>query len=158
MFFHCFFSRFFVIVIVSRFPATRTSTTPPVSEEAAFLYVQIKLRNSQYQSTYRKHKRADSNRHPASTSPAHPVSVPIRRASDKSSVVTSFETGICIHRKIQENTRCIQTRYPLIMRVASGLVFLEYGRGALGIFQVACSHLQSWPPFRFTLFFLPEQA
>ena len=30
---------------------------------------------------------------------AHPVSVPIRHASDKSSVVTRFETGVCMHRK-----------------------------------------------------------
>ena len=37
-----------------------------------------------------------THRHPVSTSPTHPVSVPIRHASDKSSVVTSFETGICI--------------------------------------------------------------
>ena len=33
-----------------------------------------------------------THRHPASTSPAHPVSVPIRHPSDKSSAVTSFET------------------------------------------------------------------
>ena len=40
-----------------------------------------------------------THRHPASTNPAQSVSVPSRHASDKSSVVTSFETGICIHRK-----------------------------------------------------------
>ena len=43
------------------------------------------------------------HRHPTSTtyssSPAHPVSVPIRHPSDKSSVVTSFETNIYIHCK-----------------------------------------------------------
>ena len=36
--------------------------------------------------------------HPALV-PAHPVSVPIRYPSDKSSVVTSFETDMYIHRK-----------------------------------------------------------
>ena len=38
-----------------------------------------------------------THRHPASTSPAHPVSVPIRHPSDKSSVVTSSETYIYIY-------------------------------------------------------------
>ena len=37
---------------------------------------------------------AATHRHPASTSPARSVSVPIRHPSDKSSVFTSFETGI----------------------------------------------------------------
>ena len=40
---------------------------------------------------------AATHRHPASTSPAHPVSVPIRHRSDKSSAVTSFETGIYLY-------------------------------------------------------------
>ena len=37
-----------------------------------------------------------THRHPASTNPAHPVSVPIRHPSDNSSVVTSFEKDIYI--------------------------------------------------------------
>ena len=39
------------------------------------------------------------HRHPANTTPAHPVSVPIRHPSDKISAVTSFETFIYLHRK-----------------------------------------------------------
>ena len=40
---------------------------------------------------------AATHRHPASTSPARPVSVPIRHHSDKSSVFTSLETGIYLY-------------------------------------------------------------
>ena len=67
-----------------------------------------------------------------STSPAHPVSVPIRHASDKSSVVTSFETGICIHRKYNKipGTCAVYTH-----ACGGWAVFLEYGCGAPGIFK-----------------------
>ena len=40
-----------------------------------------------------------THRRPASTDPAHPVSLPIRHPSDNSSAVTSFETDIYLHRK-----------------------------------------------------------
>ena len=95
-----------------------------------------------------------THRHPASASPAHPVSVPIH-ASDERSVVTSFETRICIHREYNEipGTCAVYTH-------AGGVwvVFLEYGCGALGIFKSpAFTYNQSWPPFRCTLFVLPKQ-
>ena len=60
-----------------------------------------------------------THRHPASTSPAHPVSVPIHpiiNKGDESSAVTSFETGICIPgtSQMQQDTRYIPgTRYIL---------------------------------------------
>ena len=73
-----------------------------------------------------------THRHPASTSPAHPVSVPIRHASDKSSVVTSFETGVCIHCKYNKIPGAYAV-YTHACRV--WVVFLEYGCGALGIFK-----------------------
>ena len=95
-----------------------------------------------------------------STSPAHPVPVPIRHASDKSSVVTSFETDVCIHRKYNKVPGAyMRGIYLVLMRVASGLFSWSYGCGSLGIFKSpAFTYNQSWPPVRFTLFSLPEQA
>ena len=83
-----------------------------------------------------------THRHPASTSPAHPVSVPIRHASDKSSVVTSFETGICIHRKYNKIPSMIHTRY-ILMRVASGLFSCEVWLRGSWHFQVGSFRIQS---------------
>ena len=92
---------------------------------------------------------AATHRHPGSTSPARPVSVPIRRPSDRSSVFTSFETGIYLY--------IAHTRYTHACGV--WVVFLEYGGGAPGIFKSpVCTYNQSWTFVRFTLFFLPEQA
>ena len=98
-----------------------------------------------------------THRHPASTieCSAHPVSVPIRHDGDRSSVVTSFETGTCIHREYNK----IPGTYAVYTHACGvWVVFLEYGCGALGIFKSpAFTYNQSCPPFRFTLFFLPEQ-
>ena len=52
--------------------------------------------------------------------PAHPVSVPIRHPSDKSSAVTSFETDIYLHRKCKQDTWYIRG---ILMRVASVACF-----------------------------------
>ena len=78
------------------------------------------------------------------------VSVPIRHPSDKNSVVTNFETGIYIHRKYKiPGTYAV---YSCMWRL--WVAFLEHGGGALGIFKSPV-----WTSFfRFTLFFLPEQA
>ena len=81
-----------------------------------------------------------THRHPASTSPAHPVSVPIRHPSDQSSAVTSFEADIYIY--IANATRCqVHTRYTHACGVR--VAFLKHGGGALGRFDVASLHLQS---------------
>ena len=93
---------------------------------------------------------AATHRHPASTSPARPVSVPIRHPSDKSSVFTSFETGIHLY--------IAHTRYAHACGV--WVVFLEYGGGALGIFKSPVyTYNQSWTSVRFTLLilFLPTK-
>ena len=60
--------------------------------------------------------------------------------------------------QIQQNTR--YGKYAVYTH-AYGVwaVFLEYGRGPLGIFKSpAFTYNQSCPPFRFTVYFLPEQA
>ena len=81
-------------------------------------------------------------RHPASTSPAHPVSVPVRHPSDKSSAVTSFETDIYLHRKCNKIPQ-VHTRYTHACGV--WVVFLENGGGALGIFKSpVCTYNQAW--------------
>ena len=82
-----------------------------------------------------------THRHPASTSPAHPVSVPIRHPSDKSSAVTSFETDIYLHRKCNKNQA--HTRYTHACGV--WVLFLEHGGEALGIFKSpVCTYNQAW--------------
>ena len=70
-----------------------------------------------------------THRHPASTNPAHPVSVPIRYPSDKSSAVTSFEADIYLHRKCNK----IRGKYisGILMRVASGLFSWSMAAGLL---------------------------
>ena len=79
--------------------------------------------------------------------PAHPVSVPIH-PSDENSVVTSFETDICI---ASTTTRYqVRTGYA---HHACGIrvVFLEHGGGALGIFKSpVCTYNLSWTSVRFT--------
>ena len=83
-----------------------------------------------------------THRHPASTNPAHPVSVPIRHPSDKSSAVTSFETDIYLHRKCNKIPQ-VHTRYTHACGV--WVVFLENGGGALGIFKSpVCTYNQAW--------------
>ena len=83
------------------------------------------------------------------------MSVPIH-AIDKSTVVKSFETGACIHRKYNK----MPGAYAVCTNECGiWVVLLEYGCGALGIFKSpAFTYNQPWPPFRFALFFLPEQA
>ena len=90
----------------------------------------------------------------ASTSPARPVSVPIRHPSGKSSAVTSFETDVHIHRKYNNIPGSI------FMRVASGLFSWSVAVGLLAFSsrQFALTYNRSWTLVRITLFFLPEQA
>ena len=81
-----------------------------------------------------------THRHRASTNPAHPVSVPIRHPTDKSSAVTSFETDICLHRKCN---KIHTTRYTHACGVWGCL--LKHGGGALGIFKSPVStYNQAW--------------
>ena len=83
-----------------------------------------------------------THRHPTSTNPAHPVSVPIRHPSDKSSAVTSFETDIYLHRKSNK----IPGTYAVYTHACGvWVVFLEHGGGALGIFKSpVCTYNQAW--------------
>ena len=66
-----------------------------------------------------------THRHPASTNPAHPVSVPIRHPSDKSFAVTSFETS-----QMQQYTRYIRV---IPTRVACGLFSWSMAAGLLAL-------------------------
>ena len=98
-----------------------------------------------------------THRHPASTNPAHSVSVPIRhpinKSDKKSSAVTNFKTDIYLHRKCSK----IPGRYAVYSRVWRLGCFGAWGRGSWH-FQVASSHfLQSIMNHfvRFTLFFHP---
>ena len=86
------------------------------------------------------------------------MSVPIRHPSDKTSIVTSFETNISIHRK-RNKIPGTYTVYSRVWRLWG--VFLEYGGGALGIFKSPVFALTSSMELlfvRFSLCFLPEQA
>ena len=65
--------------------------------------------------------------HPSTS--AHTPSVPIRHPSDKSSVVTSFETDIYAWQ-IHQDTRYIHS-YKLIMRAASGFFSWSMATGLL---------------------------
>ena len=69
-----------------------------------------------------------THRHPASTNPAHPVSVPIRHPSDKSSAITSFETDI-LTSQMQQDTGYILRG--ILMRVASGMFSWSMAAGLL---------------------------
>ena len=85
------------------------------------------------------------------------MSVPIH-ASDKSSVVTSFETGKCIYQVHRKYNKIPGTCAVYAHACCVCVVFLEYVCGALGMFKLpAFTYNQSWRPFRFILF-LPEQA
>ena len=87
------------------------------------------------------------------------VSVPIRHPSDKSSVVTSFETDVSIHRKYNKMPGMINTRYTHACGV--WVIFPEHGGGALGVFKSPAytyTYNQSWTFVRMALFLLLEQA
>ena len=58
---------------------------------------------------------------------------------DKSSEVANFETDICIAKCLKQDTRCI--RYTHACGVWA--VFLEHGRGTLGITKIVGLHLPS---------------
>ena len=81
-----------------------------------------------------------THRHPASTNPAHPVSVPIRLPSDKSSAVTSLESHIYIANATRFQ---VHTRYTH-MRMASGLFSWSMAAGLLAFssrqFALAINH------------------
>ena len=71
--------------------------------------------------------------------PAHPVSVPIRHASDKSSAVTeasrqAYSLHIMSTSQIQQNTRYIRGIYSCVWR-RSCFPGVVCGYGALGIFK-----------------------
>ena len=86
------------------------------------------------------------------------VSVPIRYPSDQSSA-PSFETDIYIH--IHRKFNKIQGTYAVYSCVwRLWVAFLQLDGGALGIFKspVCTSYNHGLFFFRFTLFFLPEQA
>ena len=80
-----------------------------------------------------------THRHAASTNPAHPVSVPIRHPSDKSSAVTSFETDIYLHR-ICNKIPGTYAVYSCVWRL--GCFPRAWRRGSWH-FHVASLHLQS---------------
>ena len=70
------------------------------------------------------------------------MSLPIRHPGDKSSAVTSFETDIYLHRKCNKMPGTYAV-YSCVWRL--GVVFLEHGGGALGIFKSpVCTYNQAW--------------
>ena len=83
-----------------------------------------------------------THRHPASTNPAHPVSVPIHPIDEKSSAVTSSETDIYIYianTRYQVHTYTYGV-YSCVWRL--GCFPGAWRRGSWH-FQVASLHLQS---------------
>ena len=79
-----------------------------------------------------------THRHPASTYPAHLVSVLIRHPSGKSSAVTSFETDIYLHRKCNKI-------YAVYSRVASvGCFPGAWRRGSWHFKSPVCTYNQAW--------------
>ena len=82
--------------------------------------------------------------HPSTSStidsPAHRVSARIRQPGDKSSVVTSFETDLCVHRKYNKMSGAYIGG--ILLRVASGWFFWSMAADSWH-FQVASLHLQS---------------
>ena len=105
-----FFPRFFV---VSRFPATRTNTTPPVSEESALLYLQIKLRNPQFYcinlrtASTREQPRID----PAQSSRVHTVV--------RSSISSLFSVNV-VSLHVKKPTRTLIFEIPLTISPVTG--------------------------------------
>ena len=95
---------------------------------------------------------AATHRYPASTSSAHPVSVPIRHPRDKSSVFTSFETGIYLYIAHTGYTRCAWRLGCFFWSKVAGLLAFSSRQLALTI-----NHGPSSASHDF-LFFLPEQA
>ena len=70
------------------------------------------------------------------------MSVPIRHPSDKTSIVTSFETNISMHRK-RNKIPGTYTVYSRVWRL--WVVFLEHGGWALGIFKSPVyTYNQAW--------------